>query len=306
MKKILSIVVALIFSFSYIGTTYANANEGKKVLDMFSHEIKSIETGDVVGLKTIEFISEKVTKDINITEIKIKSDITIEDYRNENEELETQESTLIYEDGILVSVDGREIDSNNDFEIRLSKMDQDNIKPLAEEFKKGNLSYDEYIEAVGNLNLNLYNSPQLYSSGGLSWITYYYTSSRDGYWLAAGKMKGFFDAALNSFMLDPSAAKEGSIISKHNRLSSSQGGLVSSFMTRADSIESARNTLLIEAAALMGLLGVAVLTVATIWGAILAGGAAGAVALRMWNTSSAAHTDIERAYELCTTINTIQ
>ncbi|WP_156135638.1 hypothetical protein [Geobacillus kaustophilus] len=73
-------------------------------------------------------------------------------------------------------------------------------------------------------------------------------------------------------------------------------------MTRADTISSARSTLLIEAAALMGALGVAVLTVSTIFGALTAAGSASVIAANMISVSNSAHADIQRAYELATVI----
>jgi hypothetical protein len=189
---------------------------------------------------------------------------------------------------------------------------------LADKFNKGELSYDEYIEGIRELNLELYNNSNLQnelkqqefgitatSYGGLSWITNYESSDRAGYWLRAGKMNGFFDSAFNSFMLDSSAVVSGSMISKHNRLSSDQGGLVSSFMIRADAIKTARTELLVDLAALSASLGYAVLTVPSVWGAIIAGGAAGGIAIRMWIVSSDAHDDIAKAYELVTNIKSI-
>ncbi|QUG43454.1 hypothetical protein KD050_09620 [Psychrobacillus sp. INOP01] len=85
---------------------------------------------------------------------------------------------------------------------------------------------------------------------------------------------------------------------KHNYLVSDQGGLVSSFINRADSIASARVEIAIEATALLAALGVAVLTVPTIVGAIGGGTAAAAVAARMYSLSTGGHNSIEKAYEI--------
>ncbi|GIN63321.1 hypothetical protein J27TS8_33140 [Robertmurraya siralis] len=45
------------------------------------------------------------------------------------------------------------------------------------------------------------------------------------------------------------------------------------------------------------------MAVATIVGAITVAGAVGALAIRMYNTSSSAHGDIQRAYEILGTIS---
>lgn len=77
-------------------------------------------------------------------------------------------------------------------------------------------------------------------------------------------------------------------------------------MLRADNVGTARNTLLIDAAALMGALGVAVLTVSTIIGAVTAAGTVGVLATRMVNTSKGGHNDITRAYELIGLIQSVR
>jgi hypothetical protein len=127
MKKLVSIVLSLVLCFAYIGTTFASVKEEKIVSDTVSHQIKSIETGEVVGLKTIEFTSEKISKKNNITEIIIKSNSTIEDYRNGSKEVEAKEQSLIYKNDKLISINGEEIVNNNEFKITISKKDQEKI-----------------------------------------------------------------------------------------------------------------------------------------------------------------------------------
>lgn len=121
--------------------------------------------------------------------------------------------------------------------------------------------------------------------------------------MKAGKMKGFLSGGLDAFLLDSTAVTSSSVVSKHSYLTSNDGGKVSSFMIRTDSVKSARNSLLIDAAALAGALGVGLLTVATIVGAITAAGAVEVLAIRMYNTSSSAHGNIQRAYEILGTIS---
>ena len=129
-------------------------------------------------------------------------------------------------------------------------------------------------------------------SGGLSWATYYYSTSRGGYFLKSGKMKGLVDGGTSALMLDSSAAVPNSIITKHNYLGSDQGGLVANFQTRADAVESARLLLGVEAAFLAGA-GIALLTPA-FWAGVVAGAGS---AFTMILTYNSAVSDIEANYQ---------
>lgn len=213
--------------------------------------------------------------------------------------------------------------SENEIIAELTKEDLDAIKPFADKFNAGELSADEYLQEVKDLDLDSISTSEqevdtlikntevenndmfnIMSSGGFSWVTYYYKSDRGGYWIKAKSMKGYFYGGLNAFMLDPKAAT-GTFVHKHTYLSSAQGGLLSSFMSRADSIRSARTEVTIEVAALMGALGLAVITVPTIIGTIAGTGAAAGIAARAYSVSSGAHTHIKRAREIATTIRSM-
>ncbi|MGG6431578.1 hypothetical protein ACPF7I_08030 [Anoxybacillus sp. D401a] len=275
--------------------------------------VYSMENGEKVGQKSFE-TSVKIENKTNDTEeVIVSTKIIAEDFQSGEvcEEYSTQ--TYTFKKNRLVRINNKNIELEDEFTFILSEEDFKKIKPIAQKFRQGILTYDKYIEEIEKLSLdiNKHSNQQLFheqnsitstSSGGLSWVTYYYKSSRGGYWLRAAKMKGYWEGGLNAFMLDSSAVVSGTTISKHNYLQGSQGGLVSSFMTRADAISSARSTLLIEAAALMGALGVAVLTVSTIFGALTATGSAAVIAANMISVSNSAHADIQRAYELATVI----
>lgn len=314
MKKLCLLLIAVILGFTYTAPASAKGKESEKVIQNYSYPIYSMETGEEVGMQEYEVVTEIHSFKNNIKELIMNTKITSTNYETGKSEVENKTQTMVFKKDQLISIDGKNVDvSDESFKITLSSSDQQKIRPIANQLKQGKLTYDEYVDKVGQLDLDLINDNkieifeltapfQIAASGGLSWITYYYSSSRGGYFLKAGKMKGFLSGGLDAFMMDSSAVVSGSVITKHNYLQSDQGGLVSSFMSRADSISSARKSLLVDAAALAGALGVAVLTVTTIIGALTAAGAAGALAVRMYNTSDAAHGDIKRAYELVTQI----
>lgn len=310
MKKITSLVIALTLIFTSVSQIQAQeviSKNTKTSTQFFSSPINSIETGDEVGLKSYEVVTTQKND-----EVIINTKITTQNYATGEKDVKYDKSTITYKSDKIISINGEEINGIEQEKIAsLSKNDQEKIQPLAEKLKLDIINYDEYVEEIRNLDLDMVkdiDQNDLVSSmarGGLSWITHYSKNSNGKYTLKAGKMKGYTTGGLNSFMLDPKAAVSGSIITRTNTLTSNQGGLVSSFINKADSISSARAELAIEAAALMGLLGVAVLTVPTILGAITASGSAALVAARMYSVSSGAHTDIKNAYEYARAIKNI-
>ncbi|WP_170005870.1 hypothetical protein [Bacillus fonticola] len=312
MKKIVYLLLILILSLAYVSPSYANAAQNSGAIeDKFSYPIKSLETGEEIGVQTYEITSTIKELHDSVKEITLKITTTEEFFSTGEEKVKTDEKVLVFEDEKLISINGETIKTDSDQEVlSLSESDQEKIKPYAEKLRQGDLDYTEYVEQLKGLDLDIYqdNQPEdqpqfsIQSSGGLEWVTHYYSSYQGGYYLEAHEMEGYFTGTLHSFMLDSDAVVPDSGITKHNYLTSDQGGLVAQFMSRADSISSARTELSIEATALMGALGVGVLTIGTVIGALTAAGAAGAIAARMYSVSSSAHTDIERAYEIVQSI----
>lgn len=313
MKKLCLLFIAIILGFAYTVPANAKGGVNNEEVQNYSYPIYSMETGEEIGIKNFEVVTKTNYIKSNLKELKMNTKISTTNYETGETEVENKTQTMIFKKDQLVSIDGEKVNtSEGSSKLTLSAKDQAKIKPYANQLKQGKLTYEEYVDKIGQLDLDIVNDNEieilelnaftLASSGGLSWVTYYYSSSRGGYFLKAGKMKGFLSGGLDAFMMDSSAVVSGSVITKHNYLQSDQGGLVSSFMSRADSVSSARKSLLVDAAALMGALGIAVLTVATIVGALTAAGAAGALAVRMYNTSDAAHGDIQVAYNLVTQI----
>ncbi|WP_226675711.1 hypothetical protein [Rossellomorea aquimaris] len=326
MKKIFMILLAITLFYGYTSPSFAEAKKkSNETVETVSYPVKSMETGEVVGEETHE-ITTTIINSKNGKTIVMNDKITNKNFKTNQDEVTNQKNTLVYDKkNNLVSINGENVDSTElekelGFDkIELGKNDLNKLKPLAEKYNSGETDYEEYLNQVKELDLDIVKNNEVYqerllksekakennqfqiaASGGLSWITYYYTSSRGGYNLKAGKMTG---SSLNYLMLDSSAVQSGSMRYKHNYLQGSQGGLVASFMQRADSISGARSELITEAAALTAALGVAVLTLATVIGAIGAAGSAGLIAARMYNVSSGAHTNIKRCYELIGTIN---
>lgn len=327
MKKIIMslIILALVFSVASPGIAANNGSKtGTNEKETISFPIYSIETGEEVGVETHK-ISTRTKVFNGFKEVTVNTDIINEDFTTGKIEKSENKSTMLFKGEILLEVDGEKAPAEEQEEIiaEISQEELDAMKPFADKFNAGEISADEYLEEVKNLNLpsvadseqevdTIIANPQqsnnemfsVMSTGGLSWVTYYYKSSRGGYWIKAKSMKNHFNGGLNAFMLDPKAAT-GTFVNKHTYLTSSQGGLLSSFMSRADSIRSARTELNIEVTALMGALGLAVITVPTIIGTIGTTGAAAAIAARMYSVSSGAHTHIKRAREIATSIKSI-
>ena len=327
MKKIFMVIIVLSLVFTMASPSFAENSHSKSVTvekENFSFPIYSLETGEEVGVETHK-VSTKTKLYSDFKEITMTTDIKNENYSTGEVENNKTKSTMLFKGDVLIEVDGEKVPeaSENEIIAELTKEDLDAIKPFADKFNAGELSADEYLQEVKDLNLDSISTSEqevdtlikntevenndmfnIMSSGGLSWVTYYYKSDRGGYWIKAKSMKGYFYGGLNAFMLDPKAAT-GTFVHKHTYLSSAQGGLLSSFMSRADSIRSARTEVTIEVAALMGALGLAVITVPTIIGTIAGTGAAAGIAARAYSVSSGAHTHIKRAREIATTIRSM-
>lgn len=300
-KSLVVLVVMVLILASVPFSKQKVSAESPPNKDSYSTEspIVSIETGETIGTKTINTSIEKSELASGEENIVISSEI-VNTYLDGKVEIDHTEDFVTMKNGEAIEFNGDVISSKpNDTKYTLSPKDLEKIKPLAAKFNSGEFSYEEYIDAIKKEGIITTGNGGISLLGGLSYVTWYQKNSYDGgYDLRGAQMNGIWKSSLNALMLDSKAVKSGTMKYKHNFTSGSQGGLVSSFMSRADNVSSARSTLLLDAAALAGALGVAALTVATILGAVTAIGAAGVLAARMVSTSQSAHNDIDKAYDL--------
>lgn len=314
MKKIIMIIVSVLF-FSSVSSVSANGQQLAKEevivnTQTFKYPINSIETGEEVGMETIQNETIRTVNIHGVTETVLNTIITSKFYDSKDVEIDKNSITFTHKNGKLEYIDGIKSELPADEVFSLTPQELKLLKPLADKFNNGTISYDEYKDEIKKSEIIAKGSMEgineqvlrpLGTSGGVPNITHYSKSSRGGYFLDSGKIKGYVAGGLESFGLDPRAAVANSVITKHNYLVSDQGGLVSSFMNRADQIASARVEIAIEMTALLVSLGVAVITVPTIIATAAGIGAtvaAAAIAARMVSMSTGGHNNIEKAYEI--------
>lgn len=320
MRKKIAWFCVLILVFSYTTINVGNVKAAPVTNtseDYFSYPIYSQETGEEIGIKLLKTTTteEKISEDEKLVTITSEIESTYKDSTVENTPIETSTTKLLYKNNKLYSINGEVSSDFDSLDISLNQNDYKKIEPLAAQFNQGELSFDDYLSEVAKLELDIVKehenqlqqltNPTGFSIlGGLSYVTYYSKSSKGGYNLQAAQMYNKNQKGIAAIMLDYDAVKPNTMRYKHNYLNSHQGGLVSSFLIRADNVSSARTELLILGASLIGSLGVTVLTAATIAGAIVGTGTAAGIATRMMIVSNNGHNDIVKAYDLIKIINT--
>lgn len=288
----------LLVTTSNVFASSVNPPVEESMGEIYTFPIKSIETGNNVGTITSDIsISKELNGDIlNLT---ISSNVT-DTYFNGEVDKNIDENVYTFNGEYLVEVNGKAVSNNENIKYSVSDLELQTLQNWANDVKNGIITHEEYLEKIENSNIRATDTNSISLFGGLDWVTWYQKNNYSGgYDIRAAQMEGYWNGGLNAFMLDPKAVKSGTMLYRHNYLTVIN---MSAFINKADAISSARSELNIEATALMGYLGVAVLTVTTIIGAAAAAGPAAITAARMISVSNAAHSDIGMAYEYLKTI----
>lgn len=211
MKKITRLLITLVSSiliFTSIPFS-ANAKENTPVQGttyITESPITSLETGKEIGTKKITTTVEVVQKSSTEKEHTVTSDI-VNTYKDGNTESETQIDVYKVKNDTVIEYNNKPVEESFNLAgtYAISQKDLEKITPYAEKFKNGEISYEEYVEAIKSEGVSAY-STDFSVFGGLKYVTWYGRNSyTGGYDLLSAQMNGFWDSALNSLMLDPAA-----------------------------------------------------------------------------------------------------
>ncbi|QUG43453.1 hypothetical protein KD050_09615 [Psychrobacillus sp. INOP01] len=123
MKKIIMIIVSVLFFTSVSSVSAQQLSKGEVTTDTqtFDYPINSVETGEEVGLETIQNETIKTVKDNGITEIVLNTINTTKFYDSKEVETEKNTTTFTYKNGVLEYIDGvkSEFPTSDSFSLRI-------------------------------------------------------------------------------------------------------------------------------------------------------------------------------------------
>jgi hypothetical protein len=257
-KKYL-VILLVVSLFSTLGNAAIAKNNKEFIL---SETVDIIDgSGLSIGTEEIDYFSERMIDEDGSIIVKI----------NKSSKYKMKDKNTKKKDKLEVTE--LKVDGEGNYYI--------NGEKLSEEFLNQEISLSESNDEISSAKNSL-SAATYYEKGGYSTLTYYNEIRTDYY-----SVYTWSDA---DFFLDKSAGK---YISKNVNEGNSR---LATFKSYANDIYDYRTDISILSITLMVELGLAVITVASVLGAIAAGIAGAATALAIWAKSDAAHSTLTNAY----------
>jgi hypothetical protein len=259
MLKKYFVILLVVSLFSSIG----NGVIAKNNKDVILSETIDIIDGDglSIGTEEIEYFSERIIDEDGSVIVKI----------NKNSKYKMKDKKVKKKDKLVTTE--LKVDGEGNYYI--------NGEKLSDELLNQEILLSESKDIISSTKNSL-SAAAYYEKGGYTTLTYYNEIRPDYY-----SVYTWSDA---DFFLDKSAGK---YISKNVTEGNSR---LATFKSYANDIYDYRTEISILSATLMIELGLAVITVATVLGAIAAGVAGAVTALTIWAKSDAAHSTLTNAY----------